>query len=165
MYGGKKRTEKDLYEQLPPYSLGIPELRALLGAVIVETLGYPITSKNVHLVTKMKPQHTRNTLRILEVKGLLKCISRPAVISLFASGGGREKVYKLAMSPEDIYRMSSDFRAYISGINEPDLRAFNEEEFLGKLNNLPNTELGKSIIEELKKYNPHKSSIKGSRTY
>jgi hypothetical protein len=64
------------------------------------------------------------------------------------------KIYKLARTPEEIYRISPDFQAYVRGLKEKDLRASNEKEFLEKLNNLPNTELGRSIIKKLEKYKP-----------
>jgi Fe2+ or Zn2+ uptake regulation protein len=80
MYGDNRRIERDLYDA----SLGLSECRVLLAAMILQRLGQSITSESVHNVTGMNLPHIRNTLKVLEVKGLLECVNSPRILALYA---------------------------------------------------------------------------------
>jgi predicted transcriptional regulator len=129
--------------------IGVSEIRVLLAAIILKKLGEKITSENISKITEMNIQHVRNTLRILEVKGLLKTISSPGVQSLIASTSGRVKVYDLAMSIEEILNKFPEVLDFVRGIREEDLRASTTEEFLRKIENLPHNSLGAEIRRKL----------------
>jgi predicted transcriptional regulator len=129
--------------------IGVSEIRVLLAAIILKKLGEKITSENISKITEMNIQHVRNTLRILEVKGLLKTISSPGVQSLIASTSGRVKVYDLAMSIEEILNKFPEVLDFVRGIREEDLRASTSEEFLRKIENLPHNSLGAEIRRKL----------------
>jgi predicted transcriptional regulator len=128
--------------------LNISEIRILIASIVLKELGQQITSENISNITNMEIQHIRNTLRSLTIKGLLKVISHPTVFSLMASGG-REKIYDLAMSIEELFDRYPEMLDAVRVIQEEELRASSKEEFLKKVENLKNTNLGKMMIERL----------------
>jgi len=132
--------------------LSSSESKVLLAAMVLDRLGYTINSENIYLITRMNKQYIRNILKGLRDKGLLKGYEKNIYrLTLTKSDVGRVKSYKLGMSPKDIYKMSQDFQNFIRRLEEEELKASNEEEFLKKLDDLPNTKLGKLIIKRLKK--------------
>lgn len=130
--------------------LNASEVRVCLAAVVLKLLGFRITSENIYKVTGMHLQYIRNVMRSLYSKGIIKPSSSPKIYSLMSSKSVRVKEWELNISIEE-FAGREEVLEFVRKIEEEDLRAFSKEEFLEKLKNLKNTELGKRIVEKLSK--------------